>query len=243
MKKKEKIDFVVWLKAWFLNVLFSGIITGIGVHIGVHIAKSHGVLIMMEVVEMFEEYLPARIDSFWFVLMVLIFMAIIVLILRIVWAPLPRDIITIREYKIAKAVRGEVSKYPSLRFTLEVINRSYIRFKPKRVEIKCYNEGEKVGEDYWEKGMEKNASSYDSAKGYISVSPELVGYGESSINFEVPIEKKYEHLESWELHGYVQYTRRCGMRKYKKIDTVHYLSKQADDDLQKKLEEALGEAK
>ena len=154
----------------------------------------------------------------------------------------PSNVITIREHNIARPLRGEVSKYPSLRFTLEVINRSYISFKSEKVEIACYNKGEKVGEDYWEKGMEKGAFGYDSAKGYISVSSELARYGGGSINFEVPIEKEYEHLKSWDLHGYVKYT--DGEKEFvAKINTKHYLSKQAEEDLERKLKEAIGEGK
>jgi len=148
----------------------------------------------------------------------------------------PSDIISIEAHRLAKPVRGEDSKYPSLRFTLEVINRSYYSFEPERVEIRCYNDGEKVGEDVWDKEEHKE---YAGDGKYITVGQQLPKYGESYIRFEVPIEKEYNRLDRWDLNGYAKYTN--GEKTLTiEIDTIHFLSKQAEEDLEKKVKEAMG---
>ncbi len=150
----------------------------------------------------------------------------------------PSDIISIEAHRLAKPVREKDSKYPSLRFSLEVINRSYYSFEPERVEITCYNDGEKVGEAVWDKDANKE-KEYVSDRKYITVGEQLPKYGESYIRFEVPIEKEYNRLGRWDLNGHAKYTN--GEKTLTiAIDTMHFMSKQAEEDLEKMVKAAIG---
>ncbi len=109
-------------------------------------------------------------------------------------------------------------------------------FEQERVEITCYNDGEKVGEDVWDKNANKE---YVSDGEYITVGQQLPKYGESNIRFEVPIEKEYNRLGRWDLNGYAKYTN--GEKTLTiEIDTMHFMSKHAEEDLEKMVKEAIG---
>ena len=150
----------------------------------------------------------------------------------------PSEVIAIKEYRIAELADG-TSKYPSLRLRLDVINRSYYNFKPKAVRIVCKNNEEEVGEDEWREGMATGAKGFSGIKKRIDIGSKLPPNGESYINFKVPIEKKYNHLARWDLEGYVEYESEEELKSVE-IYTNHYLTKHAEEDIEQKLNKAIG---
>lgn len=152
----------------------------------------------------------------------------------------PEDkIITIEPTAYLEVVKREVSDIPYLHFKLNVHNHSYYLFTPKRVELKCYNNGKKVGEDVWDA---KKDREYISAKKYITVDGPLPKYQASSIIFKVPIEKKSADWYNWDLERCVTYTNGEEERNVK-IETHHQMSDKNRPELEKLLEDALGDDK
>ena len=152
----------------------------------------------------------------------------------------PEDqIITIEPSAYLEVVKREVSDIPNLHFKLNVHNHTYYLFVPKKVELKCYNNGKKVVEDEWD--IEKD-KEYISAKGYISVGERLPKYQPSSIILKVPIEKSYADWYNWDLEGYAIYAN-GGEERGVKIDTHHQMSDKNRLKLEKLLEDHLGDNK
>ncbi len=96
-----------------------------------------------------------------------------------------------------------------------------------------------MGEDVWDA---KKDREYISAKKYITVDGPLPKYQASSIIFKVPIEKRSADWYNWDLERCVTYTNGEEERNVK-IETHHQMSDKNRPELEKLLEDALGDDK